>query len=98
MPRPVEEIDKLRPWYEEFGPLQDEFYKVISRKEHIGCACKSVEQLRLWFTPEEYVKLLTFDYRVVLVDNCTIIAESDTQCVFTRKEPLRNASTVIPLY
>ena len=76
---------RLAPWTEQFG-------RGILRKqkqgEAAGCACTSLEQLKLWFTAKEYSTLLKFGYHAVRFDDGRILAHSATQCVFARPAPL----------
>ena len=53
--------NNLPAWYEEFGPL----HNYISYGEHCGSGCKTIDQLRRWFTKSEYRTLLKYGYRAV---------------------------------
>jgi hypothetical protein len=86
--------ENLIPWYEEFGPVQDQ----VLYGESAGCGCLTLEQLRRWFTKNEYKKLRKHGYQAVKIQVNRIIAESDIQCVFGRAKPLHESVEVIRLY
>lgn len=86
--------ENLRSWLEEFGPVHNQ----LLVGEHCGCGCKSLDQLRRWFTKSEYKKLRKFGYRAVKLNPGRIIAESDTQCVFGRATPLHKGAENVRLY
>ncbi|AVR89055.1 hypothetical protein [Thauera aromatica] len=77
--------DLLIPWYREFGRVDQR--AIVGM--HIGCGCRTEEQLRRWFTPTEYARLVEFGYRAVQMEVGRILAESNIQCVFERVRPLR---------
>lgn len=95
--RPEHEFAALMP-----GPL--EFAAVIrsvilrSRGANIGYGCRSLKQLRRWFTAGEHATLIQFGYQVVRMKVDRILAESEIQCVFERAEPLRKNVEAIELY
>lgn len=82
---PREGRRRLVPWYAEFGDIHLQARDGM----HIGCACTSVDQLRLWFFPSEYKKLISFGYRAVKMTVDRVLAQSDIQCVFERAKQLR---------
>ncbi len=96
--RPLEELAKLKDWQGEFGPLKKEISQAMRKGHHVGCACRDLDQLRLWFSLPEYLTLLSVGYSAVVMDNCTIIAESDIQCVFSRPHPLRAVAAAVQLF
>lgn len=65
---------------------------------HVGCGCRTVEQLRRWFSPVEYGRLLMMGYRSVEMDVGRILGESDIQTLFERAMPLRIGVTPFDLY
>lgn len=69
---------------EQFGPV----HRNALPGEHVGCGCRSLQQLRLWFTPKEMKWLLKHGYQIVKLDVVRILAESDSQLVFARHKPL----------
>jgi hypothetical protein len=86
----------LRPWMQEFGD-------VIPRSgwpfgNHFGCACKTIEQLRRWFSADEYETLLSFGFEAVQMEVDRVLAESDIQLVFQRSRPLRAGVEPVSLY
>lgn len=93
--RPEEEYAALVPWTVEFGrePLQK---RIIGM--HIGCGCRTLGQLRRWFTPREYSKLLRYGYQAVGMQAGRILAESKIQCVFERAKPLHEDIEAVELY
>ncbi len=87
----------LRPWVEQFG------MQIIPRTgwpfgKHFGCACRTLDQLRRWFTAEEYATLLAYGYQAVSMDVQRVLAESDIQLVFQRARPLRAGVEPVELY
>jgi len=84
----------LIPWTQEFGRLD----KKILPGEVMGCGCKTIEQLRRWFTKKEYDKLVQFGYHSVKMKVGRIIASSDIQLVFGRLKPLKQDFEIIELY
>ena len=65
---------------------------------HLGCGCRTKEQLRRWFTSEEYAKLIQLGYNAVQMGVGRILAESNTQCVFERFKPLHKDIVTFDLY
>jgi len=65
---------------------------------NLGCGCRTLEQLRRWFTPTEYATLHRFGYCAVKMEVGRILAESDIQCVFERAKPLREGVEPVELY
>lgn len=86
--------DNLVPWPHEFGNVQ---CRALSW-EHIGAGCKTIEQLQRWFTRSEYETLLGFGYHAVKMTVARILAQSDIQCVFTRRIPLAEQVESFTLY
>lgn len=64
----------------------------------IGCGCRTLEQLRRWFTRSEYEKLLGFGYRAVQLEAGRILGQSKIQLVFERVDPLRIGAVPVDLY
>lgn len=91
-PRP--DHDQLIPWYQEFGPV----HLSAIHGMRIGCACTSLDQLRRWFSPTEYQRLIEFGYRAVRMEVGRILAQSDIQCIFERAKPLHRDVTPFDLY
>lgn len=95
--RDREDHDNLRPWPEQFG------LDIIPKGgwpfgRHFGCGCRTLEQLRRWFTAEEYATLQHYGYQAVQMDAQRILAESDIQLVFQRARPLRAGAEPVQLY
>lgn len=87
--------DNLPPWYYEFGPV----HKKAFTWESVGSACQTIDQLRRWFTPSEYKKLLNLGYQAVKIEASRILAESSIQCVFTvSNKPLNKDFEIVDLY
>lgn len=86
--------DNLPPWYVEFGPI----HRRALYGEEIGSGCRTLDQLRRWFTRSEYRKLIHFGYKAVKMEVGRILAESDIQCVFGRALPLKDEAIIIDLY
>lgn len=84
-------------WCDNFGPpppptWMHEFPGLLRRMNeegaHYGSACRSVEQIRKWFTPTELLRLHLLGYRLVAMEADRVLAESKNQLVFMRKKPL----------
>lgn len=61
---------------------------------HHGCGCRSIEQMRRWFTKSELWKLRRLGFAIVTMDVDEIIAESDDQIIFARQLPLNEDITI----
>lgn len=92
--RPKEEYEALVPWPVQFGNVLR--HSIVGMS--LGCGCRSLEQLRRWFTPKEYATLRSFGYCAVKMETGRILAESDIQCVFERAMPLREGVEPVELY
>jgi hypothetical protein len=86
--------ENLPPWFVEFGRVD----RLVLVGDHVGSACRTLEQLRRWFTPGEYATLLRLGYRAVRLRVGRILAESNRQCVFGRARPLREDVEPVELY
>lgn len=86
--------ENLRPWFEEFGPVQEQ----IVYGESSGCGCRSLKQLKRWFTKREFRKLKKYGYNAVKMKVERIVAESDLQCVFGRIKPLSEDIEIVRMY
>ena len=91
--RDRDDHDNLKPWPAEFGTGI-----MRGTSGHIGCACRTIEHLRRWFQPDEYVTLLLYGYQCVRLDVDRVLAESSTQLVFERKRALRFGAASVSLY
>ncbi len=89
-----EDHKNLQPWLFEIGPV----HLKATRNEHVGCGCKTIEQLKRWITESEYKRLLGFGYKAVKMKIFRILGESKTQCLFARKIPLEENVKVFSLY
>lgn len=86
--------DNLLPYFSEFGRI----YLLHNPEMHFGCGCKTMGQLRRWFTKAEYNKLRKFGYKAVRMEVDNVLAESNIQCVFERAVPLNKNLNVVKLY
>lgn len=95
--REREDHENLRPWMEQFGRgiLPNHGWPF---GQHFGCACRTLEQLRRWFTAEEYETLQEYGYQAVAIGVHRILAENDIQLVFQRASPLRAYVEPVALY
>jgi len=82
----------LLPWFREWPDLH------IPPGKYAGCGCVSDDQLRLWFSEPEYLRLLQFGFRAVRIGEVRIIAAGSTQCVFVRNRALRTGASPFSLY
>ena len=92
--RPEEEYAALVPWPLQFGDVRRRSIVGMS----LGCGCRTLEQIRRWFTPTEYATLRRLGYCAVKMEVGRILAESDIQCVFERSKPLREDVVPVDLY
>ncbi len=92
--QPRADHENLQPWFIEFGRVDTQ----VLTGETSGSACKSLEQLRRWFTKREYRKLKKFGYKAVKMNVNRIIAESDIQCFVGRAKPFCEEIEKIKLY
>ena len=87
------EMATLQPWYIEFPvclPCQP--------TEYMGVACRTKEQLRRWFTENEYATLRRYGYEAVEMEANRILAGSDIQCVIARTLPFNVKCKPFDLY
>ena len=88
---------------EDFPPWYAEMPEVLAKLQGeqqfaIGTGCKSHEQLRKWFTEDEYYRLVLLGYSAVELDADKTYGESENQCVFGRRKLLRNGARKFALY
>jgi len=86
--------ENLQPWFIEFGRVD---HRVMTG-ETAGSACRSLEQLRRWFSKREYRRLKKCGYRAVKMNVNRIIAESDIQCFVGRAKPFCKDAEIVKLY
>lgn len=86
------DLNTLPAWFQEFGWDLPE--KKLSW-EVMGCGFRSLDQLNRWFTESERNRLKRLGYRIVKMNVSRILAESETQLVFTRITPLKEQIEVI---
>lgn len=72
-------------WMHEFPGL---LRRMNDECAHYGAACRSIEQLRKWFTPTELCRLQLLGYHLVAMEVDRVLAESKNQLVFMRRKPL----------
>jgi hypothetical protein len=89
-----EDHNNLIPWIVEFGRVD----KKLLAGEFAGSGCKTLIQLRRWFTLAEYETLLYYKYKCVLMGVDRVIAESDIQLFFGRCKPLNVDFQIVDLY
>ena len=87
--------EQLLSWIQEFG---FGCVRGLLAKETAGCGCRDLEQLRRWFTRNEYRELLRLGYQAVEMDVERVFAEGPTQCVFGRAMPLNQGTRPVKLY
>lgn len=66
--------------------------------KHFWCACRTLDQLRRWFTAEEYATLQGYGFCAVSMEADRVLAESDIQLVFQRARALRFGVEPVGLY
>lgn len=92
--RSPEEYAALLPVQEEFPGL----VRMLRPGYSVGVGCVSLEQLRLWFTPLEYERLLGFGFHCYGFVPARIVCQSDVQCVFELADRLSTLSKRVVLY
>jgi hypothetical protein len=89
-----DDYENLIPYFVEFPEIK-EFKR---GRLALGCGCKTIDQLRRWFNQSEYTTLRILGYHAVIMNVDKILAESDIQCVFSRKRPLFDGVLQVNLY
>jgi len=82
------------PYFEEFPNWQELIKLPKQAGLHHGCGCRSIEQMRRWFTKNEMWKLRRLGFAIVTMDVDEIIAESDNQVIFARLKSLNKDVTL----
>lgn len=86
--------ENLVPWFVDLGRMD---LRMIAGMAG-GTACRTLEQLRRWFTPSEYATLQRFGYQAVQLEAGRIIGESGIQLFFERCRPLKEGAVPVELY
>ncbi len=81
-----------------FHPIQIFGAKNRTKAPFIGCGCTSIEQLKKWFTLEEYYFLLSQGYESVIISVDEILLSDKNQVLFARHRPLRRGFKKFNLY
>lgn len=89
-----DDCTRLLPGFLEFPTALSD----VRDGEHIGSGCMTIEQLRRWFTENEYRTLLAHGYQAVQIEVDRIIAQSEIQCIFARRDPLNLKVHAFNLY
>lgn len=74
--------------YEELGIAPQHLRKLIPAGMSAGCACRSREMLRQWFSRSEERRLKRHGFTIVAFEPDLIIAETATQVLFAMRTPL----------
>lgn len=90
--------DNLKPYCLEFPDFAMAILRAGLDRMIVACGCRTVDQLKRWFTKGEYNTLFQYGYRAVKAPVDEIIVESDIQCVFARKKRLHKNIKPIRLY
>lgn len=86
--------DNLVPWFVDLGRMDLQMIAGMAG----GTACRTLDQLRRWFTPSEYKTLQRFGYQAVQLEAGRIIGESGIQLFFERCRPLKEGAVPVELY
>lgn len=78
----------LPPIYDELGIAFDKLRTLVPFGMAAGCACRSMEELRRWFSRAELRRLARHGYSVVAFEPDHILAETPTQVLFAMRAPL----------
>ena len=76
------------PWWIELG-LPITAHQSLGNDMYSGCAFRSVEQARQWFSRGELRRLARLGYELVPIDADAIAYETPTQLVIQCERPLR---------
>ncbi len=77
---------------EEFGFA---WRRKILTGQACGCAFRSLEQLKSWFSSSEISRLLTLNFNIVELQADMIVAESKHQLIFARNLPLNIGAKIV---
>lgn len=96
-------LDEMKPNEHELVAWPVQFPHLLpvvmrSRFCYFGCACKSPDQLRRWFSISEMERLREFGYSAIKLKVDKILGESDVQLVFQRTKPLTQEVEPFELY
>lgn len=83
----------LPSWIEEFGV--NIVRKAMDEGRHVGCGCRSVGELKRWFSKAERRRLKRLGYNLVSMKVDEVLAESDIQFMFSRSKPLSDGATSV---
>ena len=89
-----EDHENLLPWYSEFGAVHEKAIYGMT----VGSACRTLKQLRRWFTESEYKTLKKHGYRCVKLQVGRVIAESEIQLFVERSRAFNRGAKTINLY
>jgi hypothetical protein len=78
----------LPPIYDELGIHPLALHQMIPAGFHAGCACRSMDELRAWFSRREMRRLERHCYGIVTFDADRTLAETATQVLFCMRRPL----------
>lgn len=92
----LEKDKNLPPYYFEFPDL--DLHAETNPNDFVGCACLHMEQLRKWFTPNEYQTLAKLGFKAVRLEVDQILRQSENQCVFSRAKRFNKNAVVMTLY
>lgn len=82
----------LAPFYETWPDI------VFSKYAFYGCGCRTIEQLKRWFTRSEYQTLQQIGFQAISLAADAIERENNIQCIFSRKRALKKGTTPIHFY
>ena len=71
---------------EEFG--MEALEKAFSSGRYHATACRSMDELRNWFTPEEMRRLASFRFSIVEIRDADIVLQGERQAVIARDRPM----------
>lgn len=73
---------EFRPDHENLIPSYEEFGIDVFRYPYAKSGCKTIDQLKRWFTESEYNKLHNYGYRAYEIKTKKLYAESEIQIIF----------------
>ena len=82
-------------FFEEFPGIVDKI-NYYGHRENTGCAFRTLDQLRAWFSEAERARLAGLGYRIVSMNADRVIAESKNQIVFGRRKHFSRGAVEVP--
>ena len=86
----------LQPWFVDWPKFNPHIE--MRSGEVMGTGCRSLEQLRKWFSENEYNTLRILGFRSVEIDGVRILRANNKQAVFACRHKLSEGAKQFDLY